>query len=293
MLVLGAGGMMGHKLVQRLARDVSVTGTLRGDGEPYRSSPALVSARLRRGVDSEDLATIAAALDECRPAAVINCIGVIKQREGAKDPVEAIAVNALFPHLLVRLCAERSIRLIHFSTDCVFSGQGGPYRESDAADPTDLYGRTKLLGEVAQEGCLTLRTSIIGRELAHHASLVDWFLAQRGRRINGFARALYSGLTTHAMADVVATLLLRFPGLSGLWHLAAEPISKFALLGIVNEVYGAGVEITRDETFVCDRRLDGSRFSAATGIALPPWRQMIEEMQRDPTLYPSREPMGG
>jgi dTDP-4-dehydrorhamnose reductase len=284
-LVLGAGGMLGHKLMLRLARDFNVMGTLRGNGEPYRSSEALAVACIRCGVDASDLSTIAQALDESRPVAAINCIGVIKQREGANDPAEAIAVNALFPHLLARLCAERFIRLIHFSTDCVFSGKGGPYRETDFADAADLYGRTKLLGEVAQSGCLTLRTSIIGRELAHHASLIEWFLSQHGRRIKGFANALYSGFTTNAMADVVATLLSDFPALCGLWHVASDPISKFELLGIVNEIYGAGVDIARDETFVCDRRLDGSRFRAETGIAPPPWRKMIENMRSDPTVY--------
>jgi dTDP-4-dehydrorhamnose reductase len=284
-LVLGAGGMLGHKLVQRLSREFAVSGTLRGDGELYRSSPALAGAGLYSGVDCSDVSTVMKVLDENVPHAVINCTGVVKQREQSKDPVDTISINALFPHLLAHLCAERSIRLLHFSTDCVFSGKGGPYREMDFADAADLYGRTKFLGEVAGDGCLTLRTSIIGRELAHHSGLIEWFLAQRGRRVNGYAGALYTGLTTNAMADVVVTLLTRFPKLSGLWHLASDPISKFELLGIVNEVYEADVEIVRDEAFLCDRRLDGTRFRAETGIMPPQWRKMIEDMQRDPTVY--------
>lgn len=284
-LVLGAGGMLGHKLVQRLGQLSDVTGTLRGNGEPYRSSPALAAAQLCCGVDCADFSTVQDTIEQIHPDAVVNCIGIIKQREDAKEPIELIATNALFPHLLARVCIERSIKLIHFSTDCVFSGKRGPYSENDFADAADLYGRTKFLGEIVQRGCLTLRTSIIGRELAHHASLIDWFLAQRGQRIKGFAGALYTGLTTNAMADVTAILLTRFPQMFGLWHLASEPISKFELLQIVNEIYEAGVEIVRDETFVCDRRLDGSRFRAETGIMVPTWHKMIEEMHSDATAY--------
>jgi dTDP-4-dehydrorhamnose reductase len=284
-LVLGASGMLGHKLVQRLSRDFAVFGTLRGTGEPYRASPALAGARLLCDVDCGDLAGVTAALEHSRAEVAINCVGIVKQREQARDPVEAIATNALLPHQLARICAERAVRLLHFSTDCVFSGGRGPYREDDFADACDLYGRTKFLGEVTADRCLTLRSSIIGRELAHRKSLIEWFLAQRGGRINGFAGALYSGLTTNAMADVVATLLTHFPDLCGLFHLASEPISKFELLGLVNEAYGTGVEIVRDDAFFCDRRLDGSRFRARTGITPPPWRKMIEEMRSDTTGY--------
>ena len=284
-LVLGAGGMLGHKLVQRLCRDFPVSATLRGDGGRCRTPPTLAGARTYCRVDGREMTTVLRTLDDSRPDMVINCIGIVKQRDEAKEPIETIAINALFPHLLARLCAERAIRVLHFSTDCVFSGRRGPYREDDFADADDLYGRTKFLGELAADHCLTLRTSIVGRELAHHAGLIEWFLAQRGRRINGFAGALYTGLTTNALADVVAVLLTRFPHLSGLFHVASEPISKFDLLRLVNEVYQAKVEIVRDDDFFCDRRLDGGRFLAATGIAPPAWRRMIEDMRSDENGY--------
>jgi dTDP-4-dehydrorhamnose reductase len=285
-LVLGAGGMLGHKLIERLsAGGCEVIGTLRGSGEPYRSTRALAGARLRLGVSAEDIELVARALDETRAHAVINCIGIVKQREAAKDPASAIAVNALFPHLLAGLCRERGARLVHFSTDCVFSGRRGPYCESDPSDAEDLYGRTKFLGEVSAPGCLTLRSSIIGREIAGGAGLLEWFLAQRGRRIKGFAGALYSGLTTLAMADLVFDLLTRLPDIEGVWHVSGEPISKFELLQLINEVYDAGVTIERDNSFHCDRRLDSSRFRARTGFEPGSWRSMIEAMREDRTAY--------
>jgi dTDP-4-dehydrorhamnose reductase len=284
-LILGAGGMLGHKILERLAGDCEAIGTLRGSGEPYKSARALAGANLRLGVSAEDLGSVALALDETRPQAVVNCVGIVKQREAAKDPASSIAINALFPHLLAGLCRERGARLLHFSTDCVFSGRRGPYRESDPSDAEDLYGRTKFLGEVDGAGCLTIRSSIIGREIAGRAGLLEWFLAQRGHRVKGFAGALYSGLTTLAMADLVFDLLTRFPDIEGVWHVSGGAISKFELLHLINEVYDAGVTIERDNSFLCDRRLDSSRFRARTGFEPWSWRSMIKSMREDRTAY--------
>jgi dTDP-4-dehydrorhamnose reductase len=284
-MVLGAGGMLGHQILRRLGRRCETVGTLRGDGEPYRLAPALAGARLRLRVDAADIHSVARVLDEIRPDAVINCVGIVKQREAANDPVCAIDINALFPHRLVRLCRERSVRLVHFSTDCVFSGRRGPCSESDVPDAEDLYGRTKFLGEIGGPGCLTIRSSVIGREIVGRASLVEWFLSQRGRRIKGFANALYTGLTTLVMADLVADLLTGFSTLEGVWHVSSEPISKFDLLNMVNDRYDAGVTIERDDTFFCDRRLDSSRFRAMTGFVPTPWQSMIEAMHREQTAY--------
>ena len=277
--------MLGHKLVQRLGTRFEVAGTVRGATADYAGLPALSGTRLMPGVKAEAPASVVSALDAVEPEAVINCIGVVKQLKEAKDPLTAITVNALFPHQLARFCAERGARLIHFSTDCVFSGRRGNYSEDDVPDPEDLYGRTKLLGEVAGPGCLTLRTSLIGRELRGRTSLIEWFLAQEGGRVQGFARAFYSGLTVNAMADLVAELLTDFPALDGLWHASADPISKYDLLKIVDRIYGLGIMIERDESLFCDRRLDSSRFRAQTGFRPKPWEEMIAEMHADPTPY--------
>ena len=190
----------------------------------------------------------------------------------------SIAINALLPHQLARLAAASEAKFIHLSTDCVFSGSRGNYSESDIPDPIDVYGHTKLLGEIDRPGALTLRLSVIGHELQHHRGLLDWFLSQHSGRVNGYACALYSGLTTIALAELLVFLLRSHPALEGIWHVSGPPISKFELLQTVNDIYGTGVEIQRDETFICDRRLDSSRFRERTGWYPQEWPDMIRAM---------------
>ena len=221
-LVLGATGMLGHKLMQRLDQRFQVWGTVRGVADAARRFPALASASILGGVSASDLDSVGRALDEIQPQAVINCIGIVKQLEQAYDPIACISINSLFPHLLAALCAERGIRLVHMSTDCVFSGKQGPYSESDPPDPDDLYGRSKLLGELAGPGCFTIRTSIIGRQLQHGKSLIEWFLSEKTGTVHGYDRALYSGFTPLAMSDIIADVLQNQPQLSGVWHVSSE-----------------------------------------------------------------------
>jgi len=275
-LIFGAAGMLGHKLLEKLSPRFETFGTLRGGtaGLPAQ----LPMGNLIEGVEANDLPALAAALDRVRPDVAINCIGIIKQLKQAKDAVPSIRINALLPHQLAELCGERGVRLIHFSTDCVFSGRQGPYTEQDSPDATDLYGRGKLLGELDQPGCLTLRTSIIGPELRHGLSLLAWFLQQRGGRVKGYANALFSGFPTTVMADIVIKLIGEYPGLEGLWHVSSDPIDKYDLLRLINDTYGLGIAIERDEEFHCDRRLDSSRFRAATGYVPPSWPRLVQEM---------------
>jgi dTDP-4-dehydrorhamnose reductase len=234
---------------------------------------------------AEDIGTVRRVLDERRPDVAENCVGVVKQLAEAKDPVTSISVNALFPHLLARECRGRGIRLIHVSTDCVFSGKQGRYKESDSSDASDLYGRTKFLGEVPGPGCLTLRTSIIGRELHGSHGLIEWFLSQQGKSVRGFRRAIFSGLTTRELSRVICRVIESHPDLEGLYHVAAEPISKFDLLHLVRDAYGLDITIEPDDSFACDRSLDGTRFRKAAGYVAPPWSEVIAAMHEDPTPY--------
>ena len=280
-LVLGGGGMLGHKLLQRLRQEFEVAGSIRASQPGSVLAKALPDVRLFGGVSADAPASVEDVLHSFRPHVVANCIGIIKQIAEAKDPVPSITVNALFPHQLARLCGRYDARLIHFSTDCVFSGTRGCYTENDPPDAQDLYGRSKLLGEVVGPGCLTIRSSIIGHEPRAGMGLLEWFMAQRGNRVRGFANALYTGLTTPAMSDLVARAAREWPDLDGLWQVASEPISKYDLLGIVNRVYGLGITIERDDEFHCDRRLDGGRFRTRTGWSAPSWETMIAAMQVD------------
>jgi len=170
-------------------------------------------------------------------------------------------------------------RLILFSTDCVFSGKKGGYTESDTADAEDLYGRTKLLGEIGdQSHVVTIRSSIVGRELGTSHSLMDWFLSQSGRQIRGYTNALYSGLTTVEMARVVELVLIKQHEFAGLWHVASEPISKCELLMLAKEEFGLNVEIAPFSEFHCDRSLRGERFARETGYKAPDWCTMLREL---------------
>jgi dTDP-4-dehydrorhamnose reductase len=225
-----------------------------------------------------------------RPDVVVNCIGVIKQRPAASQPIPSVTLNALFPHRLGAVAERLGARLIHFSTDCVFSGKKGHYTENDSSDAEDLYGRTKYLGEVVAPHALTLRTSMIGRELASHASLLDWFLAQEHGKVRGFTRHVYSGATTPHLAEVVADLVERHPNVSGLYQVTCPTISKYDLLCVLREAFRLEVEIVPDEGPVCDRSMVGDRFDLAVNRKPPDWRTLAQQLASDPTPYARRTP---
>lgn len=291
-LVLGGSGMLGHKMLQTLRRDFPYCyATLKSGSEIPALAERLAVAResLIPGVDAMDIASIERVVDDIKPDWVINCVGIIKQRAEAKAAIASIAINALLPHRLADLLEHRGARLIHFSTDCVFSGKDGNYLEDSFPDAYDLYGRTKYLGEVAYENSLTLRTSIIGRELSHHRSLLDWFLAQNHKQVRGYRRAFYSGVTTNHLSQVVARIIQETPQLHGVYQVTGNTIHKFDLLTAILDVYGLDIELVPDDSFFCDRSMSGAKFDAATGHRAPAWAELVAEIADDPTTYESME----
>jgi dTDP-4-dehydrorhamnose reductase len=281
--------MLGHQMVRRLKVSFADTWwTLRGRADDPALAPApwLGGPHALTGVDAEDLAALEATVRRIRPDVVVNCLGIIKQRSSSHDAIRSITVNSLLPHRIAALLREWNGRLISFSTDCVFSGRRGNYTEADPSDAEDLYGRTKFLGETADENALTIRTSIIGRELRNHASLLDWFLSQRGGTVRGFRRHWWSGVTTPHLADVVARGLEGWPTLSGVYQLSSGKISKYDLLVLLRDGLGAQVEVEPDDGPQCDRSLLGDRYRAATGYQCPPWPVLIAELAADTTPYP-------
>jgi dTDP-4-dehydrorhamnose reductase len=238
------------------------------------------------GIDAHNFEDLVATFAKVRPDAVINCIGIIKQLPAASDPVLSLTINSLLPHQLHRLCHANEARLIHFSTDCVFNGLKGMYTEDDPSDAQDMYGRTKFLGETSGEGALTIRTSVVGRELASANSLVEWFLAHRGETVHGYTRAIYSGFTTQVMARIVRTVLVEHPDLAGAVQVSSDPITKYDLLGLLRDAYDLKVEIVPDESVQIDRSLDSTRFRTLAAFSPPAWRVMIDEMASDPSPYP-------
>jgi dTDP-4-dehydrorhamnose reductase len=278
-LVLGASGMIGHVMLRYFAQSpgYSVAGSVRS-AHDMQLLPEALRARLVCGSDV-DTDSLLQLFDQVRPDVVVNCIGVVKQAAEAEDALAAIPINSLLPHKLLRLCKLAGARLIHFSTDCVFSGAKGMYRETDCADATDMYGRSKLLGEVQDPQAVTLRKSVIGPELAGAHGLLGWFLAQRGRT-RGFTRAIFSGLTTLELARVLRDVVLPRTELHGVLHLAAEPISKYQLLTLIARVYGSSIEIEADDGLAIDRSLDAGLFHRLTGYSAPSWPEMVSAMHR-------------
>jgi len=287
-LVLGGEGMLGHKMFQLLrARYPDTACTIRGSlSDPlYARVPLFRDGAVIEKVDAMDLHALGVMLRDRKPRFLVNCIGIIKQREEAGAAIPSITINSLLPHQLAESASDWGGRIIHFSTDCVFDGKRGGYTEESPSDATDLYGKSKYLGEVAVENALTLRTSIIGRELSHFRSLLEWFLAQKGKRIRGFNRVTYSGVTTNHLAHLVGDLIARHPALSGLYQVASTPISKHDLLCLLKKAYRLDVEIVPDGEEVSDRSLIGDKFRRAAGYDCPEWPALVEQLVADPTPY--------
>lgn len=285
-LILGGTGMLGHELWRRLSKKFPDTwATVRtpdGASSPLDTLVPALNHQIVRDVDVADFARLHAVLDQVKPTVIINAVAVTKRNEGEKgDPsniAHVLRINAELPHQLAIWAKPRNARVIHFSTDCVFNGERGGYRESDTPDATDLYGRSKLLGEIDEvEGnCLTLRTSLIGRELARKTELLEWFLSQKGKNVRGFRHAVFSGVATWVMADLISDLLEKHSNVKGVFQVAAEPIDKFTLLQLFNDAFQTGTTIAPEDQFVCKRNLDGSRFRNLTGWVAPSWADMVK-----------------
>lgn len=278
-LVLGATGMLGNAVLRLLGQDgiYQVFGSVRST-EALRLLPGYLHLRVICGVDVENVDSLTRLFAVVHPDVVINCVGLVKQLAEADDPLAAIPINSLLPHRLARLCEVAGARLVHMSTDCIFSGAKGMYTEADASDAKDLYGRSKYLGEVDYPHAITLRTSIIGHELDGARSLIGWFLAQEGS-VKGYKHAIFSGLPTVEVARVIRDHVIPHPELRGVYHVSAEPINKFDLLTWVAQTYGKIIDISADDQLVIDRSLDSTRFRRATGFAPKPWSELINSMR--------------
>jgi dTDP-4-dehydrorhamnose reductase len=278
-LVLGAGGMLGSAVMRVLCEKVDwqVFGSIRDSATKQFFSQA-IRERLIAGVDVEKQDALIKILNQIRPDAVVNCAGITKHKLEGEDPLVSIPINTMMPHQLAGLCKLVGARLIHVSTDCVFSGNKGSYVESDFTDALDVYGKSKALGEVKYSHTITLRTSIIGHELKSKQSLLDWFLSQE-RQCKGFSRAIFSGLPTVVFAQIIRDVVIPHAELSGIYHVSAKPINKFDLLKLIAEIYGKNIDIVRDDQLVIDRSLDSTKFKLATGYEAPEWPELIKIMR--------------
>jgi dTDP-4-dehydrorhamnose reductase len=279
-LILGGDGMLGHQLFKSLSARHDVRVTLRQMISAYKEFRLFNEENAYGGIEVGGMDRIIDVIGEFHPEAVVNAVGIVKQRSTAKESIPSLEINSLFPHRLAGLCKAVGMRMVHISTDCVFSGKKGNYRESDQSDAEDLYGRTKYLGEIHESPCITLRTSIIGRELSRKQGLVEWFLAQRGS-VRGFKNAIFSGFTTLELSRIIEKVLTGFPEKSGVYHVSSASISKLDLLTLIKRQMRLGIEIVPSEEPRLDRSLDSTRFRKEFNYNPPTWEEMIEELKEE------------
>ena len=284
-LVLGGGGMLGHKLVHCWRDTFDTWTTLRGKFSDYGRFGIFDRSKTIDSLSVLDTVALENAIAAVRPDVIFNAVGIVKQVPNAKNTVTTLLINSVLPHQLADIAQRHSARLIQISTDCVFEGTRGMYGEDDRPDATDLYGKSKNLGEVVDANCLTLRTSIIGRELTSAHGLLEWFLSNRGKTVKGYSNAIFSGFPTVVLADIISSLITDHRELSGLYHVSSDPINKFDLLRMVSSSFGVDIVVEPDEDFRIDRSLDSSRFRQATGFAPSPWSEMIRRMAQETLPY--------
>jgi dTDP-4-dehydrorhamnose reductase len=291
-LVLGGTGMLGHKLWQVFSKRFDTWATVRSISKAAIKARIFDPKKLVENVEASNFDSVINAIAALRPDVVVNAIGVVKQNSLAKDRVTSITINSLLPHQLAAATHTNGARLIHISTDCVFSGSRGGYMEDDYADAEDLYGRSKLLGEVTANECLTLRTSIIGPELGTCHGLLEWFLSNRGEVLRGYTQAIFSGFPTVIFANILVDIIANRPNLRGLYHVSADPVSKYDLLCLLRNTYEMSVQIEPCSDVRIDRSLDSSRFRSATGFVPSSWQEMVACMAGDQRLRKQNEESG-
>lgn len=277
--------MLGHKLVQILQKRFDVWTTLRAGSNEFLNLGIIDSEKVFLDVEIENFDVVQKVIDASQPDVIINAVGIIKQLPSSTDVIKTLKINSIFPHQLAQLAQTTGARLITISTDCVFNGRRGNYTEEDISDAEDLYGKSKNLGEVSASNCLTIRTSIIGRELRTSHSLVEWFFSNRGKKVKGFTEAIYSGFPTVILAGIISDLIENHKNLQGLYHVSSEPINKFDLLCLLKRFYKVRVEIEPFADFKIDRSLDSTKFRNETGFVPFGWEEMVEIMVRDSMLY--------
>jgi dTDP-4-dehydrorhamnose reductase len=277
-LILGGDGMLGHQLLNSFKEKFEVKVTLRKNIKEYTHYKIFTESNSFDHVDVRDFEKLASVIETYKPNVLINAVGIVKQRKDSKEIIPSLEINALLPHKLSLECSKYNTRVIHISTDCVFSGKTGMYNEDSFSDADDIYGRTKFLGELSLNNCLTLRTSIIGRELSRHKSLLDWFLAQN-QPIKGFKNAIFSGFTTIELAKIIEMMIIKYPEASGIYNVSSEPINKYDLLKMISEVLNHNIEIIPDDTFYCNRSLSSELFRKNFNYTPPTWLSMISELK--------------
>lgn len=281
-LILGANGMIGHRVLLEANSQfgTEVYGATRRSLDVFLGNKAFGS-NLVENIDVLDWASLENLLHSIRPDVIVNAVGLTLRREKISDLSYAMEINSLYPHKLSNWAAANKSRVIHFSTDCVFGGESGHYTELSLPTAKDNYGKTKFLGEITNNSSLTLRFSCIGQELDVKSELLEWFLAQKGKAIRGFTRAMYSGVTSLVVARETCRIISDFKDLTGLYQISSEPISKYDLLLLAKKHFNIDIKIEAFEGFISDKTLVSEKYSAKTGFKCQSWEAMMQELAND------------
>jgi dTDP-4-dehydrorhamnose reductase len=285
-LILGVSGLIGHKIFQVLSEDFEVFGTLHKSKKDYGNLELFSSLNIIENINVAEFEILKGVLYAINPDVILNCVGITKRKIETYDLVDVLTINSLFPHQLANWAKINKKRVIHFSTDCVFNGRVGNYTETSLTTAEDVYGRTKALGEINYKHTLTIRSSFIGQELFDKTELLEWFLNQNGKQINGYTNTLYSGVSTIFMARIVKYLILKYPYVSGLYNLSPnKPISKYDLLCLAKKFFNINVEIIPTDKPIHLPTLDGSKLKSEINLTVPDWEEMMSELALNKSFY--------
>jgi dTDP-4-dehydrorhamnose reductase len=286
-LILGGNGLIGHKMYQLISNNYQDTWvTLRNNLSSYSYSEIYNSEKVIDKIDLSNFKLLLNQLNVLNPDVVINACGITIRRGIDAFKSNSIILNSALPHFLNEWVVSNNKRLIHFSTDCVFSGKKGDYLDNDIKDAIDIYGLTKSMGEVIDSKCaITLRGSMIGRELENKTELLEWFLHQKNNVIKGFTNVIYSGITTVRMAEIILKIINEYPNLSGIYNISSEPISKFDLLKKWNDKFSINATIEIDKNYTSNKNLISDKLFKIIQLEQPIWDDLIHQLKIDEELY--------
>jgi dTDP-4-dehydrorhamnose reductase len=286
-LILGGNGMIGHKMYQLISKIyIDTWVTLRNNLSTYSFSQLYNSEKVVDNINLANFENLNYILFKIKPDIIINACGITIRRGIETLKSNSIILNSALPHFLNEWVTSNNKRLIHFSTDCVFTGSKGNYLDNDKKDAFDLYGLTKSMGEVIDSKyAITLRGSMIGNELENKTELFEWFLKQRNIIIKGFSKVIYSGITTTKMAEIVIKLIDQYPSLSGIYNISSKPISKFELLKLWNDYFDINANIEIDNIYTSNKNLISDNFYNIIRMEQPDWVELSSQLKIDNLLH--------
>tara|TARA_B100001175_G_C19514562_1_gene646394 strand:+ start:4913 stop:5779 length:867 start_codon:yes stop_codon:yes gene_type:complete len=275
LLILGADGMIGHKMAKSFSHfDLYLNSRSHADYLKKRFPNSTHSDFDFLNQNVEDL------LDKFSPDYIINAAGITIRR-GASDSKETNFINSQLPQKIDFWCKDNQKKQIYFSTDCVFFGDKGNYKDFDLPDAKEYYGSSKGKGEINSKNTLTIRSSMIGREIYNKTELLEWVISKKNKKIKGFDNVIYSGVTTFWMSNALIEIIENYPDLHGIYNISSSPISKFDLITKINHYFKLNIEIERESSYYSNKSLNSDRFFSETKIKKPNWDEMLSDLNLD------------